>query len=326
MRPLKLTMSAFGPYAGIQTIDFNSFGKGGIYLITGDTGAGKTTIFDAITFALFGKASGNSRDPKMLRSKYAGLRDRTFVELVFEYDGKEYTIKRNPEYERLKEKGEGVTTEKPSASLILPDGSVVDRSADAVTLKIKEIIGIDMQQFSQIAMISQGEFRRLLQANTEERQKIFSAIFKTRNYKTLQDELKSKTSALKKDFELANASVNQYIGGICCGEDSLFSSDVRKLKEDGYVLISDVLELADKILSEDKADLENVEKQQNDIQKQREEIIKKLTAATAYKTAKESFESSFAAKEQKEAELKQLSEKLFEAKKPFRNRKKSKKI
>ena len=105
MRPLKLTMAGFGPYAGIQELSFENLGRSGLYLITGDTGAGKTTIFDAITFALFGEASGENREASMLRSKYARAEDPTYVELTFEYDAKEYTVRRNPEYERAKSRG-----------------------------------------------------------------------------------------------------------------------------------------------------------------------------------------------------------------------------
>ena len=107
MRPLKLKVSGFGPYAGSQELDFELLGSSGLYLITGDTGAGKTTIFDAITFALFGEASGDHREPGMLRSKYAKPEDPTAVELTFAYDGKRYTVKRSPEYERAKKSGTG---------------------------------------------------------------------------------------------------------------------------------------------------------------------------------------------------------------------------
>ena len=122
MKPEKLVISAFGPYAGENTIDFEQLGEHGLYLITGDTGAGKTTIFDAITFALYGEASGTVREAGMFRSKYAKAETETFVELTFAYQGKEYIVRRNPEYECPKKRGTGFTTKKADAELIYPDG------------------------------------------------------------------------------------------------------------------------------------------------------------------------------------------------------------
>ena len=121
MKPKKLVISAFGPYADRMELDFERLGGGGLYLITGDTGAGKTTIFDAITFALYGEASGEVRKGDMFRSKYAKPEVRTFVELTFTYQGKDYTVKRNPEYLRPKDRGQGMTMEKANAELIFPD-------------------------------------------------------------------------------------------------------------------------------------------------------------------------------------------------------------
>ena len=144
MRPLKLLMSAFGPYASAVEIDFTLFGRQGLYLISGDTGAGKTTIFDAITFALYGEPSGSNRDCGMFRSKYADSKAPTFVRLEFEYDGKTYTIERNPAYERPKERGEGTTVQNANATLLMPDGSPVAgvKNVDAV-LELDEYAGID---------------------------------------------------------------------------------------------------------------------------------------------------------------------------------------
>ena len=149
MRPTKLTISAFGPYAGEMTLELDRLGDRGIYLITGDTGAGKTTIFDAITFALYGNASGENRKPRMLRSKYASAEARTFVEMEFVYNGKTYRLRRNPEYLRAKQRGEGETKERPDALLELPDGNVItgDRT---VTARVEELVGLNREQFSQI--------------------------------------------------------------------------------------------------------------------------------------------------------------------------------
>ncbi|MBQ7980906.1 MAG: SMC family ATPase, partial [Oscillospiraceae bacterium] len=198
MKPITLTMSAFGPYADKTVLQMDKLGENGLYLITGDTGAGKTTIFDAITFALYGEPSGDKREVSMLRSKYAKPETPTFVELTFSYKGKEYYRKRNPEYERPKVHGEGLTSEKANAELHLPDGRIVTKYKE-FNKEIEEIIGVDKNQFSQIAMIAQGDFLKLLLATTDERQRIFQKIFHTRLYHVLQDKLKAEASALRNE-------------------------------------------------------------------------------------------------------------------------------
>lgn len=218
MRPLRLTLSAFGPYAGKNILELNKLGKSGLYLITGDTGAGKTTIFDAITYGLYGESSGESRDVNMFRSKYADSETPTFVELEFEYKDKIYIVSRSPEYERPKKSGQGSTLQKGEASLTFPDGRIVSKTRE-VNTEIKEIIGIDRNQFSQIAMIAQGEFLKLLLASTEERQKIFREIFNTKYYQTLQDRLKAEFSEVNKKKDDLSKSLMQYIEDIDCEED-----------------------------------------------------------------------------------------------------------
>ena len=197
MRPLKLTMSAFGPYAGQTTVDFDALGTTGLYLITGDTGAGKTTIFDAIAYALYGEASGESRESSMLRSKYAEPETPTFVELTFANGGERYTVRRNPEYTRPKTRGTGTTVQKADAELTMPDGRIITKTRE-VTAAVTEVIGVDRAQFSRIAMIAQGEFRRLLLAQTDERKAIFRQIFRTGKYLALQNRLKDDAAALEK--------------------------------------------------------------------------------------------------------------------------------
>ena len=172
MRPRKLIMSAFGPYAGQVTLDLDELGNKGLYLITGDTGAGKTTIFDAITFALFGEASGTERSAAMFRSKYAEAGTPTWVELTFDYAGKTYTVRRNPEYERASKRGDGTTLEKANAELHCPDGRIYTKVKE-VNQAVEEILGLDRNQFTQIAMIAQGDFRKLLLADSEDRRNIF---------------------------------------------------------------------------------------------------------------------------------------------------------
>ena len=139
MRPLKLEMSAFGPYAGKTVVDFSSLGTSGLYLITGDTGAGKTTLFDAVAFALYGEASGENRAPSMLRSQYADPDTPTSVTLVFSSGEKTYTVTRSPEYERPSKKGGGFTTKHAEAELILPDGRIVTKGRE-VTDEIRNML------------------------------------------------------------------------------------------------------------------------------------------------------------------------------------------
>ena len=229
MRPLKLAMSAFGPYAGKTVLDMESLGKRGLYLITGDTGAGKTSIFDAITYALYGEPSGNTRTADMFRSKYADAQTPTEVELTFSYGGKTYYIKRNPAYERPKTRGEGMTKELANAELHLPDGRVITKTGE-VNKAVNEIIGLDRDQFCQVAMIAQGDFLKLLLASTDERKKIFRSIFNTGFYKYLQDELKSRSAELYREYEAAKRSIDQYISGIVCDEDDVLSIEVQKAK------------------------------------------------------------------------------------------------
>ena len=288
MRPLKLTVAGFGPYAGTQVLDFENLGTSGLYLITGDTGAGKTTIFDAITFALFGEASGESRKASMLRSKYAKAGDPTFVELTFVYGDKEYTVKRNPEYERAKTRGTGVTKQSADAQLTYPDGRVVTKLKD-VDKAVREIIGLSREQFSQVAMISQGEFRKLIQADTKARQEIFRDIFGTGLYVTLQNQLKDRANEVYKLREQAHQSIRQYIRGILCDEDSLLAMDVKKAKE-GALPMAELVELFELLLAEDGAANETLEAELSDNEKKADEITIQLTQANAYKTAKENLE------------------------------------
>ena len=249
MRPLKLTISAFGPYADTQTLDFEKLGQSGLYLITGDTGAGKTTIFDAITFALYGESSGGIRKADMLRSKYAAAETPTFVELIFSNHGKHYTIKRTPEYERPKTKGTGTTRQDAKVELILPDGQPITRQKDVETA-VRDIIGLSRSQFSQVAMIAQGDFRRLLQASTPERQAIFRDIFHTGLYETLQNSLKTHYNTAMRQFEEAQRSFLQYAGGIQAGADSAHLA-ARENAIQGKLSAALVLQLLEDLTQED---------------------------------------------------------------------------
>ncbi len=199
MRPLTLKITAFGPYAGTTELELSKLGTGGLYLITGDTGAGKTTIFDAITFALYGEPSGDNRQSDMLRSKYAAPETPTEVELTFSNQGKVYTVTRNPAYERPKKRGEGTTLTPADASLQMPDGRVVTKMKE-VTEEIEKILGLDREQFTQIVMIAQGDFLKLLLASTQDRMEIFRRIFRTERYQKLQGQLKEAHLQLQREY------------------------------------------------------------------------------------------------------------------------------
>ena len=195
MKPLKLTMSAFGSYAGKNVIDFTGQQQG-IFLITGDTGAGKTTIFDAITYALYNQTSGGERNGNMMRSQYARPETETYVELEFLYRGQTYRVRRNPDYKITKTLKNGRIREQKvphSVELTLPDGTVFPEKKNATDAKIIEILGLTADQFSQIVMIAQGDFLKLLYTKSDERKMIFSKLFRTDIYWKIQENLRRKS-------------------------------------------------------------------------------------------------------------------------------------
>ena len=195
MKPLKLTMSAFGSYAGKNVIDFTGQQQG-IFLITGDTGAGKTTIFDAITYALYNQTSGGERNGNMMRSQYAQQETETYVELEFLYRGQTYRVRRNPDYKITKTLKNGKIREQKvphSVELTLPDGTVFPEKKNATDAKIIEILGLTADQFSQIVMIAQGDFLKLLYTKSDERKMIFSKLFRTDIYWKIQENLRRKS-------------------------------------------------------------------------------------------------------------------------------------
>lgn len=301
MRPISLEISAFGPYAERVHIPMDKLGEKGLYLITGDTGAGKTTIFDAITFALYGEASGNNRESGMLRSKYASPETPTEVCLIFLHAGKEYTIKRNPEYERPAKKGDGVTVQKQEAELTYPDGRVVAKTKD-VNQAVKDILGIDRDQFSQIAMIAQGDFLKLLLADTKERQAIFRNLFKTGYYQILQDRLKSESGKLSLEFDQHKASIKQYINGIMCDDESLLKLEVEKAKSD-QLMITDIIDLLDALLKEDEERAKRAGEQLDTLEKELENINAQLNLSTEQQNRKRAIQVAKEAYEKKEQEL-----------------------
>ena len=314
MRPLKLTISAFGPYAGKMELDFENLGSSGLYLITGDTGAGKTTIFDAISFALFGEASGGNREPGMLRSKYADDKTPTEVELTFLYAGKEYTVTRNPEYMRPKGRGEGMTKQAADARLVYPDGHVVTKLKD-VNIAIKEILGLDRDQFGQVAMIAQGDFLKLLLADTRERQKIFRNIFHTNLYVELQERLSKQANAVKYQWEDVRKSIRQYVEAILCQENSAYADQVQQAKAE-TLPVEEVLTLLENILEEDQHFQKDLEQSLQNTETELEEVVALMSLGENYQKIKNQLvkqeaeeESAKALLQQRQAELEDQQEK-----------------
>lgn len=280
MKPLKLTLCGFGPYAGKTEINLEQLGENGLYLICGDTGAGKTTIFDAITFALYGEASGSNRDAGMLRSKYANADTPTYVDLTFLYRGEVYHIRRNPDYERRKDRGDGFTVQKAEATLEYPDGRTPVTKNREVTRAVTELLGLDRGQFSQIAMIAQGDFLKLLFSKTEERSKIFREIFNTRPYQTFQEHLKAKSSELRGEYDDICKRLLQYLNGILCAEESTWYPEITRLQENKNIgSLAQWLDVLENILAQDEQALEEFNQAAHQLEKKSEEMNQQIGKA-----------------------------------------------
>jgi DNA repair protein SbcC/Rad50 len=219
MRPLQVTISAWGPYKDRVVVDFTKFNQGSLFLITGPTGAGKTTVFDAITFALYGDVSGKTREKGTLRSDFATAGDDTYVELLFEHKGKSYRVYRAPKYERPKKRGEGTTVSQEVAELYIENQTPVVVITE-VNRKIEEILGMTYLQFKQISMIAQGEFLELLVASSKDRVEILRNIFKTNQYEKLQKALTEKSLRLQRELTEQNNRLDEIVNTIECNREA----------------------------------------------------------------------------------------------------------
>ncbi len=319
MKPITLTMSAFGSYAGQETIDFSQI-DGGVFLITGDTGAGKTTIFDAITYALYDQTSGGKREGAMMRSQYAGPDMPTFVELMFSYRGSCYKVRRNPSYERPsrrknKEGQRTLTMESASVSLTMPDGKEYPGRVREINEKIVEILGVGREQFTQIAMIAQGEFIRLLHASSRERKEIFAKLFDTGVYERIQKYLREKSKSLYGKLEDNRKLCVHEIEGVQCAPESacweLWQESRQRLETDAQ----QIQEILAKIINEQKVQEKRQKEREQALSGQQEELNYKLRRAQEFNRlfaqAKKADEEIRDSKKQ----LKELQERQVECEK-----------
>lgn len=315
MRPLSLILSAFGPYAGEEKIDLEQLGKQGLYLITGDTGAGKTYLFDALVFALYGEASGGNRDSSMFRSNYAKPETPTYVTLRFAYREAVYEVTRSPEYVRPVKRGEGMTVSRAEATLTYPDGHVVTKYKD-VTKAIVTLLGIDRNQFTQIAMIAQGDFLRLLYAKTEERSKIFREIFHTGKYQCLQEKLKTECGQLRQQCERYEQSMQQYRDGILWEEkpDAVTIEEVQEQLENTLLRQQDKITQTEEKLGELDRQLEQVHKQLGNLQtrqKLKEQLAQLEEKGSVLQTQLQTLQTALQDQEQTAEEEQRLQRKVI---------------
>lgn len=304
MRPHKLTISAFGPYAGNTVIDFDKFGTQGLFLITGDTGAGKTTIFDAITYALFGQASGSSRDDSMFRSTYAKDNVPTFVELQFEYAGMQYNVKRSPQQWRPKERGTGLTKQRAEACLQMGNEAPIT-DVKAVNTKLIEILGVDFKQYSQIAMIAQGQFRELLLADTKNRAVIFRNIFKTGGYLELQKRLQEDASELYRTLQDNSKSIVQYVAGAVSLESNELAGELLMAKtkvKDSEMTVAQGMEVIERVLTSEQEMEASLKQECDTLQSRIDDINKQINAVKQYNDNKRKHEEMSAEKARREKE------------------------
>ncbi len=265
MKPIKLIISAIGPYAGtMEPIEFTEFEEKGLFLISGDTGAGKTTIFDAICYALFDKTSGTYRDTKNLRSEYAAESTESFVDFTFSHQGKEYRVYRQPEYERKKQRGEGTVTQKEKATLY-ENGVAIEDGIKPVNKRLEELLDVSVNQFKQIAMIAQGEFYELLNAKTDERTKILRSIFLTDAYNAIEFKLQDRMKEAVGERMNAENSIRQYFMEAKATEDTEESEELQQYQDriSNTKSIWDIAEmenLLQKLINRDQEEVKPVQK------------------------------------------------------------------
>lgn len=278
MRPKKLMMRAFGPYARETTVDFNAFGGRGLFLVCGDTGAGKTTIFDAITFALFGEASGADRDAKGFKSDFAAAGDAPLVELVFEYRSKTYRIVRKGRYSRPKKRGEGFVDEQETVEFTAPGLMPVTRKSEADSA-IRELIGLDKNQFTQICMIAQGEFRKVLTSGTAERERILRKLFDTSALGAFQESLRVQARELAGARESLATRMEENARSAALAPESESASELERRMQDDTLAGDWLTEVLRAQIDADRAARAALEREQERLTSVRDRLAGELDAA-----------------------------------------------
>ncbi|GGI96560.1 nuclease SbcCD subunit C [Shewanella hanedai] len=234
MRPLILNMSAFGPFASTQEVDFSALGTNPLFLINGPTGAGKTTILDAICFALYGKTTGDEREGSQMRCDVADDNLLTEVTFSFSLGDMQYRIRRVPEQDRAKKSGEGFTVQKPEAQLyrIDKDGTehlLVASKVSEATAEIELLTGLDADQFRQVMVLPQGKFRELLMADSKDREKIFSQLFQTQIYRKIEDKLKLQASAIRNEVRDGRNKRDGILQSVELGSDEALTAELTEI-------------------------------------------------------------------------------------------------
>ena len=286
MKPIKLIISAFGPYAKkAPEINFEAFEDKGLFLISGDTGAGKTTIFDAICFALYGETSGSYRDKKNLRSDYAPDSIESYVDFYFSHQGKKYHVRRSPEYERKKQRGDGFVTEKEKA-VLYEEGETPIEGLKQVNEAVEKLLNINVKQFKQIAMIAQGEFWELLNADTDERTKILRSIFVTDGYKGMEQKLKDRMDRSTKERERLENNIVLRFRDVTAADDDELAGELERMQarasHSGSAWNTDeILRLIGSLISSDEKRLSSKSEELNEASALRDKTHKELNLAKA---------------------------------------------
>lgn len=302
MKPLYLIISAFGPFAEKTEISFEKLGEQGLFLISGDTGAGKTTLFDGICFALFGEVSGSNRGIDSIRSDFALPGTKTYVEFVFSHRGRRYRVVRNPAYQRPKLRGEGMTTETAEASLYWEENGKKETIVTGFTPvknEIEKLLGVDAKQFKQICMIAQGEFLKLLYADSGERGGIFRKVFHTDLYANFQKQLKEVEKEKRIDLEDSEKRLLQYLKEMT-GEE-LEKSDLFR----GEELLSqqeEILKTMEETLGKADGELADMEKELHRLEREIAEGKETELLVAREAAARERWQKQDALVEEKQAE------------------------